>query len=144
MGAKQSAAAAKENDATATNDATSAPAPLLKFGVILQGLSGSGVSAVQTAAALPLGRVLHVDERFLTSPPIYSTEWDSPNHPDNGGGGLWSKAERAVWSYGGRSVNCHSEHWESGRTVAIARGQSSTVADQLPCSLCCNLHVFPD
>ena len=126
MGAKQSSAAAKETAAASTNDATSAPAPLLKFGVILQGLSGSGVSAVQTAAALPMGRVLHVDERFLTSPPIYSTEWDSPNHPDNGGG-LWAKAERDVWSYGGRSVRQLGPHSAdcSRHRAELCRGRSA-------------------
>ena len=103
MGAKQSADAPTETAAAATNDAASAPAPLLKFGVILQGLGGAGVSAVQSAAALPMGRVLHVDDRFLTSPPIYSTERNSPNRPDDDCG-LWSKAERDVWAHGGRSV----------------------------------------
>lgn len=110
MGAKQSSAATKET-ATATADGTatapasaSAPAPLLPFGVILQGLSGSGVGAVRSAASLPMGRVLHVDERFLTTPPIYSSEWGSANHPDQGLGG-GAKADRTVWWYGGRSVS---------------------------------------
>lgn len=125
MGAKQSAAAKETATAATTSDATvtSAAAPLLQFGVILQGLSGAGVSAVQSAAALPTGRVLHVDERFLTSPPIYSTEWDSPNHPDNGGG-LWSKADRAVWSYGGRSVAVIEAAQTAQRRLRAGRGSS--------------------
>ena len=103
MGAKQSATAKENNAAVSSNNGTSAPAPLLKFGVILQGLSGSGVSAVQTAAALPAGRVLHVDDQFLTSPPIYSLEWNSPNYPDNGYGfGGDDKRDDSVWEYGGR------------------------------------------
>ena len=103
MGAKQSAAAKDKNAVIGTNG-TSAPAPLLKFGVILQGVSGAGVSAVQTAAALPAGRVLHVDEQFLTSPPIYSLDWNSPNHPGYGFGiGEEAKTDNSVWEYGGRS-----------------------------------------
>ena len=118
MGAKQSAAAKDKN--AGTNDATSAPAPLLKFGVILQGVSGSGVSAVQTAAALPDGRVLRVDDQFLTSPPIYSLEWNSPNHPGYGFGiGENAKTDNSVWEYGGRS-----EQHEAA-AVAAASGTSS-------------------
>ena len=103
MGAKQSAAAAaKEKNAGTSTNGTSAPAPLLKFGVILQGVSGAGVSAVQTAAALPDGRVLHVDDQFLTTPPIYSLDWNSANYPGYGFGGE-DKRDDSVWEYGGRS-----------------------------------------